>query len=175
MASTENRGVTILDPGGAQEDLEPQVAIGSGDRRRVFAVLGEGSHTLLTSPFAGEPQPDPLRFQILDPVPVSELIESQTAFLAPGDRVVYQVDVAAAGAVGIGLQTETDQFKTFLLDSLLGVMGSGRIYYRDLTEGRYYLLVENGMQPMAVRPVVLADQGSRTGVPDQVIESYRGD
>ena len=63
---------------------------------------------------------------------------------------------------------------TYLLDDQHRVVGAGRSYYRELSAGRYYLLVENGALPMNVAPVILADQGSRTGVPEQVIESYRG-
>ena len=174
MATTDNRGVTILDPGGAQEVLPPQLAIGSGDHRRVFAVLEAGTHTLITRPLAGEPQPGPLRFQVLDPIPISELIDPVPLFLSAGDRVVFELNVRDDAAVGIGLRAETDDFMTYLLDDQHRVVGAGRIYYRELSAGRYYLLVENGALPMNVVPVILADQGSRTGVPEQVIESYRG-
>ena len=173
MVSTENRGITILTPGGEQSDLPPQLRIGEGTERRVFAVLGPGSHEVVTRPLAGEPQPAPLRLQVLDPIPVSEAIEPDAVFLAGGERVVFSIDVTDEVPVGIGLQSESDDFVTYLLDDQLGVVGSGRLYYRELSVGRYYLLAENGSRPMNVVPVVIADRGSRTGVPEPVIESYR--
>jgi hypothetical protein len=175
ILGTENRGFMLLDPGGEQADLSPQIAIGSGTTRRVLAVLGIGTHSVITRPIAGEPQPDPLWFQTMDPVVISELIDPEPFFLGAGERAVFEFTVVTDGAVGVGLQAETDDFTTYLMDDQLNVVGSGRIYYRELVAGRYFFLVENGGRPMNVEPVILADQGSRTGVPEDVIESYRGE
>ncbi|MFW5689381.1 MAG: hypothetical protein ACOC1U_07410, partial [Spirochaetota bacterium] len=171
LIATQNRGVTMLQP---EDDAgRPLVAMGSGASRRIFAVLGPGRHTVVTRPLAGEPQPDPLGVQILQPARISETLDAEPLFLAAHERTVFGFEVASDGAVGVGLETETDDFTTYLLDDELNVLGSGRLFYRTLTAGSYYLLAENGDSPMRATPVILADRGSRTGVPEDVIENYR--
>jgi hypothetical protein len=190
VLSTDNRGLTALLSG--EDEVNPQITIGAGENRRALAVLGAGSHSAVTRPLAGEPQPEPLRFQALSPIPISENTDAVPLFLNAGERAVFEVTIpgdaespddadnegsgaAAGSAVGVGLLTETDEFTSYLLDDQLGIVGTGRIYYRALSPGRYFFLVENGSRPMNVVPVIYADQGSRTGVPDDVIESYRGE
>jgi hypothetical protein len=172
IAATSNRGITVLEPG-ASAGLPLYPALGSGGERTVFAALPAGTHAVVTRPFAGEPQPDALHLQVLDPVSITENEEPAPRFLAPGEWIVFEVAVQEKTPVGIGLEAQTDEYTTHLFDEGLHRLGSGRLFYRELESGRYYFLVENGPHPMRVRPVIVADQGSRRGVPEDVIRTYR--
>jgi len=171
--STPSRGVTALIPGGDRE--APMVSFGSGAERDIYALLPAGDHELVTRPLAGEQQRFPLSFQALDPVEVSEAFRSETLFLAPGEKAVFRIEVTEKVPVGIGLEAESDLYSAVLLGPDLEVLGRGRYFYRTLEPGTVYLLVENGDTAMRIRPVAAGNTGSRRGVPESVIESFRGE
>jgi hypothetical protein len=116
-----------------------------------------------------------LNYLALDPVEVTESSASEPLFLAPGEKAVFRIEVAEKVPVGIGLEAESDLYSAVLLGPDLAVLGRGRYFYRTLEPGPVYLLVQNGDTPMRVRPVTAGNTGSRRGVPESVIESFRGE
>lgn len=171
--STPSRGITALVPGG--DTAAPMVSFGTGPDRDVYALLPAGDHDLVTRPLGGEPQRFPLSYLALDPVEVTESVPGEPLFLAPGEKAVFRIEVAEKVPVGVGLEAESDLYSAVLLGPDLAVLGRGRYFYRTLEPGPVYLLVENGPVPMRVRPVTAGNTGSRRGVPESVIESFRGE
>lgn len=173
LLSTESPGVTALV--NTDDDSLVRMAVGAGEEREVYALLGPGGYEVITRPLAGEPQSSPLVFRSMVPEQISENLESPWLFLDAGETRVFGVEVAEEVPVGIGFEAENDLFEALLLDPSMKVIGKGRYFYRTLSPGFYYVLVKNGEEPMRLKPVVAGNSGSRRGVPEQIIKQYRGE
>lgn len=134
----------------------------------VPGAAGGGAPETVSSGPAG-----PLVLKTIIPTLLSEGKECPVQIIRPGELQVFRFTVEAEGSVGVGLKTESDTLDARLLDEESRLVASGPLILKELPPGTYLLVVETHDVPVQYRPMILGAKGSREGVPDDVIESYK--
>jgi hypothetical protein len=151
----------------------PREAAGGPDGgRRIVASLPAGDYRVLAAPIAAAPQTEPLIFSAIEPIELTGA-EAPYRFIGPGEEALYVFQVIAASRVGVGVRAEADGPVVELLDAQFTSFGTGRVLFRELDPGRYFLRVTGGDEPVLYAPVLYGHQGSLDTVPRDVIEQYR--
>jgi hypothetical protein len=151
----------------------PREAVGGPDGgRRIVASLPAGRYRVLAAPIAAAPQTEALIFSAIQPIELTGA-EAPYRFIGPGEEALYVFQVIAASRVGVGVRAEADEPVVELLDAELASLGTGRVLFRELDPGRYFLRVTGGDEPVLYAPVLYGHRGSLDSVPRDVIEQYR--
>jgi hypothetical protein len=153
---------------------------------RLHYYLPAGTYKIISRilPVPGEPDAPgttgssqgpagPLVLKTIIPIPLEEGKENPMQIIRPGELQVFRFNVEAEGHVGVGLKTESDTLDARLLDKESQLVASGPLILKELPPGTYLLVVEPHDAPVQYRPVILGAKGSREGVPDAVIDSYK--
>lgn len=166
--TTASPGVTAL----AMGDRILTLAV--GDRitgREIGGYLEPGHYRIITRPLRGTPQSGRMHITALS---IQTLPEGGAGWrlINPDETQAFRFEVTVAGKVGIGLATSSDRLTARLLDMSYREVDTGPLMIRELDPGAYILLVKGGKVPIRFRPIVLGTNGSRTGIPDDVIRRY---
>lgn len=138
----------------------------STGRRSILVRLGSEAVFVGARPFAGSAQSGTLRVQPLEPqVPGAPL-------LGPGERHLWPVVVSAPGRAGLGVEAPAEGLTLRLFRPDFTPLASGPVFWRNLTPGTYWLIVEGIDRPLRYRPVLLGLEGSRLGVPDDIRSTF---
>jgi hypothetical protein len=149
------------------------VAVGGPEGgRRIVASLSPGAYRVLTAPVAAAPQTEPLMFSAIVPIELAGG-EAPYRFIGPGEEALYVFEVNKASRVGVGVRAEADEPVVELLDDTFTSLGTGRVLFRELEPGRYFLRVTGADRPVLYAPVLYGHRGSLDSVPQDVIEQYR--
>ena len=94
--------------------------------------------------------------------------------LAPGDARLFVFDLKEAGAVGVGVRGDADSARLRLFDPAGRMLAEGAVAMRELTAGRYFLLVENRSDAAAtdVQPVLAGVARPGREPPEEVRRHY---
>ncbi|MCP5107920.1 MAG: hypothetical protein GY950_31315 [bacterium] len=135
--------------------------------------LSAGTYRLLTRVLPGTVSPGNLTLKNIVPVELDEEKESPMQLIRPGELQVFRFAVARESNVGVGLKTENDTLEARLYDEKSNLMGTGPMMLKKLPPGTYLLVVETHDAPVQYRPIILGTKGSRSDVPDDVIQKYK--
>ena len=113
--------------------------------------------------------------ELIQPVRYRSIADARPRIIAPGETTVFSFAVTTESMVGIGVESGSEILDTSVYDSNFGLVGTGRLLYRKLLPGEYFLEVRSGNTPVRYRPVIYGAHGSRTEIPRDVIEHYEGD
>jgi hypothetical protein len=158
--------------GGGQE--RRTVLSGSRDDLHLFAWLPEGDYTLWQRPAQGSAAGGILRMDRIESSRVDPENAVQKAFIGAREYQAWSFTVSAAGLVGAGVKAESDGLQGFLYDSRQGLVAKGPLMYARLAAGDYLLVVKGlDAAPMEYSLILAGTEGSRLGVPAEVVEAYK--
>ena len=94
--------------------------------------------------------------------------------LAPGDARLFAFDLGDSGAVGFGVRGEADSARLRLLDPAGQTLAEGAVAMKELTAGRYFLLVENRSDAAAtdIQPVLAGVARPGREPPEEIRRHY---
>jgi hypothetical protein len=140
----------------------------SADRRIVLVKLAAGEAVVGARSFDGAATAGTVTVRPL-------AAQTGEALLSPGEAQLWPVAVKAAGRVGLALNADSEEPRLWLFGPDFHLLGQGRLFWRTLAPGTYWLVVEGGEHTVRYRPVLLGLEGSRLGVPDDVQAQFLGD
>jgi hypothetical protein len=95
-------------------------------------------------------------------------------FLKKREEQLFRLTVETAAKVGIGAKAEAELVTVELLDSDFQLLGKGILLFRDLEPGEYLIRVIGADVPIQYSLIVLGEDGSKQGIPDDIRKSYQG-
>jgi hypothetical protein len=175
--TSRSAGVTaLLDDGEVVSAAVSTTAVSTTAAGRTLTRYVEpGVYTVYTRPVGDEYQEGEIISELIQPVPYDSIADAGPRIIAPGETTVFSFDVTTESMVGIGIEAGSEILNTSVYDSNFGLVGTGRLLFRKLSPGEYFLEVRSGNTPVRYRPVIYGADGSRSEIPRDVIEHYEGD
>ncbi|MCP5047231.1 MAG: hypothetical protein GY940_08670, partial [bacterium] len=104
---------------------------------------------------------------------LDEAQESPLRTIQPGETHYFRFVVPVESKVGVGLKAQSDNLDARLLDETSKLIATGPLIIETLKPGNYLLEVQARDVPVKYRPILLGNQGSRKGIPDEVIQRFK--
>ena len=131
--------------------------------------LQPGNYKLFTRPINGLSGKGILKLNKITPIDINNDLH----LIRPGEIQVYRFSVKEHINVGVGLKTETDNLQAYLYDEKSRLISKGALMFGKLKPGKYILVVKAHGTPVQYYPIILGAQGTRKGVPEDVIRKYK--
>jgi len=131
--------------------------------------LQPGNYKLFTRPINGLSGEGILKLNKITPVDINNDLH----LIGPGEIQVYRFSVNKQSSVGVGLKTESDNLEAYLYDEKSTLISKGALIFNKLKPGKYILVVRAHGTPVQYYPIILGAQGTRKGVPEDVIRKYK--
>lgn len=147
-------------------------AAASTDGQNVLVPAKRGLYRILVRPFGGLSRNGSASASTGNVTSIEASGPGRERLIVPGERHVYRFSLKTASKVGVGVEGEKDSLAAALYDADLRPVDSGPLMLGDLEAGDYYLVVESGGGTVRYAPVFYGLEGSRTGVPDEVIATF---
>ncbi len=144
--------------------------------RQLEYLLQPGDYLLYTRPLKDLRQEGSLSIRKITPYALDKQTEVKNWLIQANETQVFHFNVTTDAKVGVGVQTESDQLETRLRDRQFNLIASGPLVIQELNAGEYLFTVKSsGPAASAVRyqPVLYGNQGSRQGIPPEVMEAYK--
>ena len=135
--------------------------------------LQSGNYKLFTRPINGLSGKGILKLNKITPIDINNGINNDLHLIRPGEIQVYRFSVNKESSVGVGLKTESDNLEAYLYDEKSTLISKGALMFNKLKPGKYILVVKAHGTPVQYYPIILGVQGTRKGVPEDVIRKYK--
>jgi hypothetical protein len=135
--------------------------------------LKSGNYKLVTRPINGLSGKGTLRLRKIIPVDISNGLNNDLRLIRPGEIQVFRFSVNKESNVGVGLKTESDNLEAYLYDEKSTLISKGTLMFDKLKPDKYILVVRAYGIPVQYHPIILGAQGTRKGVPEDVIKKYK--
>ncbi|MBN1524598.1 MAG: hypothetical protein JW904_08950 [Spirochaetales bacterium] len=146
---------------------------GSSEERTIIKYLEKGTYAFLTRPLASIKMEGSFHFQQVVPQ-TFKTDDAQTAyFIGKNEMQAFRFSVEAKATVGVGVATDSDLVNARLYDKSFQLLGEGRLMFRELEPGEYYLAVFGKDKPVRFSPLVYGHEGMIADVPQEVIDRYK--
>jgi len=142
------------------------------ENRRLTYYLPAGKYKLWTRPLKGLLRMGTLTLTRIVPTDLSREESDERRLIRPGEYQVFRFTVKVKGIVGAGLEADIDGLDAQLFNTDNHLVAKGPLMFKELPPGEYLLVIKARGTPVQYRPVILGAEGSRQGVPDDVIEKY---
>jgi hypothetical protein len=173
IAQANTPGITSL----VSQDRVLAVSVGSrSSGRQLEYFLEPGEYELHTRPLADLRQEGFVWIRRIAPETLDQPSEEDNRLIQANETQVYRFTVTADAKVGVGVHTQSDSLETRLLDSNFNLISNGPLVIEELTAGEYIFTVKStdpASAPVQYRPVLYGHQGSRQGIPPEVMEEYQ--
>jgi len=135
--------------------------------------LQPGNYKLFTRPINGLSGKGILKLNKITPIDINNGIKNDLHLIRPGEIQVFRFYVKEHINVGVGLKTESDNLEAYLYDEKSTLISKGALMFDKLKPGKYILVVKTHGTPVQYYPIILGAQGTRKGVPEDVIRKYK--
>jgi len=132
-----------------------------------------GNYKLLTRPINGLSGKGILKLNKITPIDIKDGINNDLHLIRPNEIQVYCFSVKEHINVGVGLKTEADNLEAYLYNEKSTLISKGALMFDKLKPGKYILVVKAHGTPVQYYPTILGAQGTRKGVPEDVIRKYK--
>ncbi|MBN2442298.1 MAG: hypothetical protein JXJ04_13170 [Spirochaetales bacterium] len=139
----------------------------------IFYYVSKGSYTLSVNPLNPESRDGNLRYTELLPRELHENEPEKSFFIGPEEYHSFQFSVKTEGLVGIGIKGKSDGLRGILYDASFAIKGEGPLIFSTLAPGDYYYLVYSDNEIIQYSLLLLGTEGSRTGIPYDVLKNYQ--
>lgn len=153
------------------------VVSGSREDIHLFAYLPAGEYSLWQRPARGAQAGGALRLDKVAARPAAEAgPDAPAAFIGAGEYQAWSFSATGEDLVGVGIRADKDGLEGSLYDARQGLLGKGGLIFARLSAGEYLYVVKGlPAEPLEYRIALYGAEGSRLGVPPEVIEGYKSD
>lgn len=141
--------------------------------RDLYYYLKSGEYQIYSRPFNGDKQSGDIIYSFSEATELTEGGLENELFITDGEKHIYTFIVANPGKVGVGVETDKDYLDVKLYNGDFSKLDSGSLLFRDMQEGRYFIIVTSKEKTVRYRPVVYGLSGSRQDIPEDVIKKYK--
>ncbi len=150
------------------------VLSGGRGELHLLAYLQAGEYRVFVRPPRGRALAEIFQASKVEARAVAALSAGQKSFIGAREYQAYSFSVAQDSMVGAGIRADSDGMEAFLYDSSQNLLGNGPVIFRKLKAGDYILVLRGPDRlPMEYELLLLGIDGSRQGVPRDILDSYK--